>query len=50
MKNAYPDLNKVISIKEDYSENANNSKAGNKDTDSYLLFNKEYNINKSGKA
>jgi hypothetical protein len=50
MKNAYLNLNKVTPIKENYSENANNSEAGNKNTDSHLLSNKEYNINKSGKA
>jgi hypothetical protein len=50
MKNTCFNLNKIISIKEDYSENTNNSKAGNKNTDFYLLSNKEYNINKSGKA
>jgi hypothetical protein len=50
MKNAYSNLNKIISIKENCLENTNNLKASNKDTDSYLLFNKEYNINKSGKA
>jgi hypothetical protein len=50
MKNTYLNLNKVISIKENYLENTNNLEAGNKDTNSYLLFNKEYNINKSGKA
>jgi hypothetical protein len=50
MKNACSNLNKIIPIKENYSENTNNSEAGNKDTDSYLLSNKKYNINKSGKA
>jgi hypothetical protein len=40
MKNACSNLNKVISIKENYSENANNLEAGNKDTDFYLLSNK----------
>jgi hypothetical protein len=50
MKNACPDLNKVAPIEEDYSENANDLEAGNKDTDSHLLSDKEYNINKSGKA
>jgi hypothetical protein len=50
IKNTCPDLNKVISIKEDYLENTNNSEAGDKDTDSHLLSNKEYNINESGKA
>jgi hypothetical protein len=50
MKNAYPDSNKVILIKEDYLGKANNLEANNKDTNSYLLFNKEYNINESGKA
>jgi hypothetical protein len=50
MKNTCPDLNKVVSIKENYLENADNSEAGNKNTDSHLLSDKEYNINKSGKA
>jgi hypothetical protein len=50
MKNIYPNLNKVIFIKENYLENTNNLETGNKNTDSYLLSNKEYNINKSGKA
>ena len=50
MKNACPNLNKVAPIKENYSENTNNSEIGNKDTNSYLLSDKEYNINKSGKA
>jgi hypothetical protein len=50
MKNAYPDSNKVIPIKEDYLGKANDLEADNKDTNFYLLSNKEYNINKSGKA
>jgi hypothetical protein len=50
MKNTCPNLNKVTPIKENYSENANNSETSNKDTNSYLLSNKKYNINKSGKA
>jgi hypothetical protein len=50
MKNTYSDLNKVISIKENYLENTNNLEAGNKNTNFYLLSNKKYNINKSGKA
>jgi hypothetical protein len=50
MKNAYPNLNKVIPIKKNYSENTNNLEASNKNTNSYLLSNKKYNINKSGKA
>jgi hypothetical protein len=50
MKNTYPNLNKVISIKEDYLENTNNLEIGNKNTNSYLLSDKKYNINKSGKA
>ena len=50
IKNACPDLNKVTPIKEDYSENTNNLEVSNKDTNFYLLSNKEYNINKSGKA
>jgi hypothetical protein len=50
MKNTCPNLNKIISIKENYLENTNNSKANNEDTDSYLLSDKKYNINKSGKA
>ena len=37
-------------IKENYSENANNLKASNKNADFYLLSNKKYNINKSEKA
>jgi hypothetical protein len=50
MKNAYPDSNKIISIKENYLGKANNSEANNKDTNSYLLSNKKYNINELGKA
>jgi hypothetical protein len=50
MKNAYPDFNKVIFIKKNYLGKANNLEINNKDTNSYLLSNKEYNINKSGKA
>jgi hypothetical protein len=50
MKNTCPNLNKVISIKENYLENTNNSEIGNKDINFYLLSDKEYNINKSGKA
>jgi hypothetical protein len=50
MKNTCSNLNKIISIKENYLENTNNLEAGNKDTDFYLLSNKKYNINKSGKA
>jgi hypothetical protein len=50
MKNACPNSNKVILIKENYLGKANDLEADNKDTDSYLLFNKEYNVNKSGKA
>jgi hypothetical protein len=50
MKNACPNLNKVAPIKEDYSENANDSEAGNEDADSYLLSNEEYDVNESGKA
>jgi hypothetical protein len=50
MKNTCPNLNKVIPIKENYSENTNNSEAGNKNINSYLLSDKEYNINKSRKA
>ena len=50
MKNTYSDLNKVISIKKDYLENTNNLEVDNKDINSYLLSNKEYNINKLGKA
>jgi hypothetical protein len=37
-------------IKENYLENTNNLEAGNKNADFYLLSNKEYNINKLGKA
>jgi hypothetical protein len=50
MKNACPNLNKVIFIKENYLENTNNLEISNKNTDFYLLFNKKYNINKSRKA
>jgi hypothetical protein len=50
MKNTYSNLNKIISIKENYSENTNNLETDNKNTDFYLLSNKEYNINKLGKA
>jgi hypothetical protein len=50
MKNTCSNFNKIIPIKEDYLENTNNLEAGNKDTDSYLLSDKEYNINKSRKA
>jgi hypothetical protein len=50
MKNICSNFNKVISIKENYLENTNNSEVDNKNTNSYLLSNKKYNINKSGKA
>jgi hypothetical protein len=50
MKNTCPNFNKIISIKKNYLENTNNLEASNKDINSYLLSNKEYNINKSGKA
>jgi hypothetical protein len=50
MKSTCPDFNKVALIKENYLEKANNSGINNEDTDSYLLSNKEYNINKSGKV
>jgi hypothetical protein len=50
MKNACSDSNKVTLIKENYLGKANNLEADNKNTDFYLLSNKEYNINKSGKA
>jgi hypothetical protein len=50
MKNTYSNSNKVILIKENYLGKANNLEANNKNTNSYLLSNKEYNINKSGKA
>jgi hypothetical protein len=50
MKNTYLNLNKVISIKENYLENTNNLETDNKNTDFYLLSNKKYNINKLGKA
>jgi hypothetical protein len=50
MKNTYSNLNKVISIKENYLENTNNLEISNKNTDFYLLSDKEYNINKSGKV
>jgi hypothetical protein len=50
MKNACPNSNKVVFIKENYLGKANNLKANNKNTNSYLLSNKKYNINKSGKA
>jgi hypothetical protein len=50
MKSTYSDFNKVIPIKENYLEKANNSGIDNKNTNFYLLSNKEYNINKSGKV
>jgi hypothetical protein len=50
MKNIYPNFNKIIPIKENYSEKANNLEKNNKNTNFYLLSNKKYNINKSGKA
>jgi hypothetical protein len=50
MKNTCPNSNKVIPIKENYLGKANNLEINNKNTNSYLLSNKEYNINKSGKA
>jgi hypothetical protein len=50
MKNTCLNLNKVIPIKKNYLENTNNLEAGNENTNFYLLSNKEYNINKSGKA
>jgi hypothetical protein len=50
MKNTCLNSNKVIFIKEDYLGKANNLEANNKDTNFYLLSNKEYNINKLGKA
>jgi hypothetical protein len=50
MKSTYPNFNKVISIKENYLERANNLGINNKDTNFYLLSNKEYNINKLGKV
>jgi hypothetical protein len=50
MKNACSDSNKVILIKENYLGKANNLEIDNKNTNSYLLSNKEYNINELGKA
>ena len=50
MKSTCLNFNKVIPIKEDYLEKANNSEIDNKNTCSYLLSNKKYNINKSGKV
>jgi hypothetical protein len=50
MKNTCPNFNKIILIKENYLGKANNLEADNKNTDFYLLSNKEYNINKLGKA
>jgi hypothetical protein len=50
MKNACPNSNKVTPIKENYLGKANNLEVNNKDTNSYLLSNKEYNINELGKA
>jgi hypothetical protein len=50
VKSACPDFNKIILIKEDYLERANNLGINNKDTSSYLLSNKKYDINKSGKV
>jgi hypothetical protein len=37
-------------IKKNYLKKANNLEANNKDINFYLLFNKKYKINKSGKA
>ena len=37
-------------IKKDYLENTNNLEIDNKNINFYLLSNKKYNINKSGKA
>jgi len=39
-----------MSIKEDYLERANKLGIDNKNTNSYLLSNKKYNINKLGKV
>jgi hypothetical protein len=50
MKNAYSNSNKIILIKENYLGKANNLEINNENTNFYLLSNKEYNINKSGKA
>jgi hypothetical protein len=50
MKSTYPDFNKVILIKENYLEKANNLGVNNENTNFYLLSNKKYNINKSGKV
>jgi hypothetical protein len=50
MKSACSDFNKVIPIKENYLERANNLGINNKNTNSYLLSNKKYNINKLGKV
>jgi hypothetical protein len=50
MKSACPNFNKVTLIKEDYLEKANNSGINNKNTNSYLLSNKKYDINESGKV
>jgi hypothetical protein len=44
MKSACPNFNKVIFIKKNYLEKANNLGINNKNTNSYLLFNKKYNI------
>jgi hypothetical protein len=50
MKNTCPNFNKITFIKENYLEKANNLGINNKDTNSYLLSNKKYNINKLGKV
>jgi hypothetical protein len=50
MKNACPNFNKIMPIKENYLENTNNLEASNKNTNFYLLSNKKYNINKLGEA
>jgi hypothetical protein len=50
IRNIYFNFNKIIFIKKNYLEKANNLEANNKNINFYLLFNKKYNINKSGKV
>jgi hypothetical protein len=50
MKSTCPNFNKIIFIKENYLEKANKLGVNNKNTNFYLLSNKKYNINKSGKV
>ena len=50
IKNTCSNFNKIIFIKENYLEKANNLEINNKNINFYLLSNKKYNINKSGKV